>query len=173
MLLNKVGENKMSNYIYYNGELYHYGVPGMKWGVRHDKDVADAKIKYKRAKEYLKRNGRHGDTSISSKAYTDMVKAKAEYNSLKVKNPKNSEKAYLKTYKKEFNKYGETNSTADILSGGISTRLYKDLAKNKGADVAEKVHKQVTKWNNVKLGAAVVMTAASAGLYAYLNMIEQ
>lgn len=24
----------MSNYIYYNGELYHHGVKGMKWGVR-------------------------------------------------------------------------------------------------------------------------------------------
>lgn len=27
----------MNNYIYYNGELYHYGVPGMKWG--HRKNV--------------------------------------------------------------------------------------------------------------------------------------
>lgn len=24
----------MSNYVIYKGELYHYGVPGMKWGVR-------------------------------------------------------------------------------------------------------------------------------------------
>lgn len=24
----------MANYIYYNGELYHHGVPGMRWGVR-------------------------------------------------------------------------------------------------------------------------------------------
>lgn len=27
------------NYIYYNGELYHYGVKGMKWGVRKKPEI--------------------------------------------------------------------------------------------------------------------------------------
>lgn len=47
----------MSDYIYCNGELLHYGVPGMKWGVRRNarvlannrrnRKVRDAKVKYK------------------------------------------------------------------------------------------------------------------------------
>ena len=31
----------MADYIYCNGELYHYGVKGMKWGVRRSKEQLD------------------------------------------------------------------------------------------------------------------------------------
>ena len=33
-IIGKRGDKTMSNYFIYNGELYHYGVKGMKWGVR-------------------------------------------------------------------------------------------------------------------------------------------
>jgi hypothetical protein len=159
----------MSNYIYYNGELYHYGVKGMKWGERHAEDVAAAKVSYKQAKKNWEKNRRHGDRAVSQDAYSDMIKKKAEYNSLKVRNPKNSEKAYAKTYKKEFSKYGETDSIADIQSGGLSTRLYKDLAKNKGKDYAERVHKQVAKMNDVSLAVAASAFAASGIAWAAMT----
>ena len=41
----------MSNYTIVNGELYHYGVKGMKWGRR--KAVAKAERKYARAGKHL------------------------------------------------------------------------------------------------------------------------
>ena len=37
----------MSNYIYCNGELYHYGVKGMKWGVRRSPEVQAVSKRYK------------------------------------------------------------------------------------------------------------------------------
>ena len=43
----------MANYVVYNGELYHYGVKGMKWGVRKTQNQAkkDAK-EFARAKMF-------------------------------------------------------------------------------------------------------------------------
>lgn len=35
----------MTDYVIYNGELYHYGVPGMKWGVRRDRQYNNWKNK--------------------------------------------------------------------------------------------------------------------------------
>ena len=38
----------MSNYIIHNGELYHHGVKGMKWGVRRSSEVRSVNKAYKK-----------------------------------------------------------------------------------------------------------------------------
>lgn len=40
----------MSDYIYANGELYHYGIPGMRWGIRR-RSTAESRIGSKAQKK--------------------------------------------------------------------------------------------------------------------------
>ena len=58
----------MSNYIYCNGELYHYGIPGMRWGVRR------AQKRSARIERKGKRNGWSDDAIDVSKIRAKKVK---------------------------------------------------------------------------------------------------
>lgn len=58
----------MANYIYNNGELMHYGVPGMRWGVRRAQR-REARIERKGA-----RKGWSNDTIDVSKIRAKKVK---------------------------------------------------------------------------------------------------
>ena len=54
----------MTDYVIYNGELYHYGVPGMKWGVH----------RYTTSSGTLSRAGQKKLTSMSNRVARKQLK---------------------------------------------------------------------------------------------------
>lgn len=66
----------MSEYYIYNGELYHYGVPGMKWGVRRAlyKQGRNEKLKLK-ALDYDKKAANYTKKAEKQHAKNDLEAA--------------------------------------------------------------------------------------------------
>lgn len=80
----------MSEYILPNGELFHYGVLGMKWGVRRDASRAYAKASNKA--DALRKK----QTNLNVKA------AKLQKKALEKEVHATNEKQYQKARKKQF-----------------------------------------------------------------------
>lgn len=162
----------------YPNELYHYGVKGMKWGVRRARNneaVASARQSYKNAKQEFKTaakdyrktanhnfgvNGLKKVTAAKNKAQdADMklLEAKAQYKASKAKN---ADKAYMKTYVKAMSKGGLPGSAMDDAKGGMSTRVYNSLTAKKGEAYADAVAKKV---QNRAVAQIVGGTAVAVG----------
>lgn len=118
----------MANYIYdqESGELYHYGVKGMRWGVRRDRLQKSAqktakKLATLKAKEYYERNKfnsllrRIDDTSPSRKSEREFHKHAIKYNKAVIKADKFLNKS-IKKY--ENTKYSDIHISDPIVRNG-------------------------------------------------------
>ena len=180
------------NYTPNNDELYHYGIPGMRWGKRKKyqtsngqlnslgkarKNYEDAKANRKQEFKNFRRNGLNfGIKGIAkyqkaeksyNKAIANEVSSKAKYNAAK---SKNSKKAEFNTYRKAMQKSGLAGSYNDQKSGGRSTAIYNRIKAEKGKVYADKVAKKVQNRAVASFVTSAVVSIGAAAVSGYLSV---
>lgn len=181
-------------YDYYNEDyLMHYGVKGMKWGVRRKYYNADgslnkagqAKQEYKSAKKEFRTINRQAhmpavgikgidrynkaNANLNKAAYK-VAETKANLKSATAKNSEKAAKAEFKVYKNAMSKTGIRGSAADTASKGRSTEMYNEIARKKGKAYADRVERRV---QNEAYATIAASAAVMVGSNIALAMLER
>ena len=175
------------NYTQQSDELYHYGIPGMKWGHRKTQ-VSSAKTAYRSAKKDYKQSVKDyrrsvgfrigGINSISRErkarskmrdAEMKMIDKKAKYNASKAIDKEGAKKAEFKTYRKEMTKSGIVGSVADERTRGRSEFMYNHLKRQKGKEYADAVQKKVQDVSVKRFVAGAAIGIGTTAVAAYLK----
>lgn len=133
----------MSDYIFVGGELYHYGVPGMRWGHRKARPMSAERSRYKSAKENYK---------TANKAY------KKSYNDAR---------NYSKTHPSLKGSRGHKRAEADRRWDDTKSKANAAYEAKTQYKQAKKEYKQTDEYKAkrakaVKAGAVVAGTALAA-----------
>lgn len=168
-------------------ELYHYGIPGMKWGHRKNPQVASARTAYKSAKKDFRKSTKNyrrsaglgiGINAVSKErkarpkmrnAEMKMIDKKAKYNASKAKNESKAKKAEFNTYRKEMQKSGIVGSVSDERSRGRSESMYNHIKRQKGKEYADAVQKKVQNTSIRRFATSSAIAVGSAAVTAYLS----
>lgn len=122
----------MNEYVIVHGELYHFGVPGMKWG--HRKKYTTTEQINKRRQRYEKAREEFEYASRSDENYRDVKK---QY--------KIAKKVYKKELKKINEDYDEFSRSVDGLLGGSRTQGRINDYLNRGDTMSEARKKAYSK----------------------------